>query len=83
MNLVRFSCGCIGFAPVDGFSYMVDACDSDDGHLSLFKREVGTKDYTPLPQEFIDVMAKNLSRLIIDGYRAREIQSLLKSVNSF
>ena len=41
MNLVKFSCGCVGFEPnVDGDAIIIQACDSDDGGLGLYSRSM-------------------------------------------
>jgi len=84
MNLVRFDCGCIGFAPdKDGNALIVEACDSDDGErISFFEQSMKNMDntiksYKPLTEIGVGQLKTKIQCLISDGYKFREIKRLL------
>jgi len=88
MNLVRFECGCIGFAP-EGDSVkalILCACDidMDQGEYSLSWRDMtktgGDKirPYTPITDpEQIGQHIIQIRDLMYGGYKLRRIKSLL------
>ena len=89
MNLVRFECGCIGFAPegdsVHSLLLVVCDRDMDDDEYGLSRRDMSktSKDtirpYTPITdQEEIGQHITRIRNLMHDGYKYQQIRSLLK-----
>lgn len=77
-----FECGCIGTKPsVDGTSTMVSDCRGDCCSNELFmNNNVGNakKKWEPLDVVANSELTLKLSQLVVDGYKFREIKSLLK-----
>lgn len=91
--LVKFSCGCIGFpmrTPDDegAEALLITRCDDDnrgddpyyqDFYLG-YRDFMGTKAYTPLPEEREREIVQDLQRLLRDGYALRATRRRIQSV---
>lgn len=56
VELVVFSCGCIGSKPdAHGCSNILNACDGEGG-VGMHARPMGEKDYKPVAPDYIDVI---------------------------
>lgn len=84
--LVQWHCGCIGFPPeisepATGKSLIIKPCDTDSHDAAeyyLFWRDMGGKDYEPVPTgDALDHIAR-ISAVMHEGYKLREIRRLLK-----
>jgi len=75
-QLVRYSCDCIGTAPINGVTTMVKSCDGE-GNLSFYQRKVENKSFRPLSSEETEEFRSELEKLIFDGYGLRAIKSVL------
>lgn len=78
--LVKFSCGCIGFAPdEDGHAWLIKDCtrEADDFEYAVFRRDVSDKTFEPVDAMDADVHIRKLARLIHDGNTFREVKRLL------
>jgi len=87
MNLVKFDCGCIGFAPdSDGRATIIKNCDNTGdptNDICFFERHMLTsknilKAFSPLTEIGIGQIKTQIQSLISDGYKFREIKSLLR-----
>lgn len=79
LNLVKFSCGCIGFQPENGHSIIITDCDrSYDDNMIGFHTRKNNKGYIQLTEVECLSIQKQISDLISDGYRFRTIKGLLK-----
>jgi len=80
-DLVRYSCGCIGFAPsVPGNkSIIIDACDKDaySDDIGLFTRHMENKSFTPLSEREQEEYYTAIQSLVSGGNRMKEIKRLL------
>jgi hypothetical protein len=81
LPFVRFSCGCIGFAPnAQGQAIIIISCcdgGAESNELGLGLRDMWGKDYEPLDAGRKVDLFYELRRLINHGYRLREVQRLL------
>ena len=85
--LVRFECCCIGFLGVQGDNegrpLIVKSCDGDNGRegeneFHLYRRDhMKEKSYEPLPDEEASELLAELSLLVVEGYRYRQVRWLL------
>ncbi len=77
--LVKFSCGCNGFLGLSDKALVVSACDGgrDDPEVGLFWRDLSDKEHEPLEPERAKELLDEMSSLVGDGHRYREIRSLL------
>jgi len=86
--IVKFSCDCIGILGIQGDSedrpLIISPCDHDsyrdsgDPGIYLYRRDMGDKDYEPLPAEKAVKYVERIESLISDGGRFRAIKDLLK-----
>ena len=78
MDLVKFSCGCVGTRPVKEKSLTIYDCRSEDGSLCFFDKTImGNKTFQDLSEEESLEYTNELSLLIHQGYSFRKIKSLL------
>lgn len=78
--LVKYSCDCIGFPPDDeGKAWLIRACDTDrhDYPYGIFTRDMSEKTYSELPPKVVEDHMRQLSKLVFNGYRLQNVQSLL------
>lgn len=85
MNLVKFDCGCVGFAPASDHAaetaIILYACDDRDGvPYGADTRNMRGKSFEPLPAEVCMKHWKNINRLISNGYSYRDVVHLLAPV---
>jgi len=78
MTLIKFSCGCIGF----NFSpkaLVLVPCDGDrnEPSISPYWRDLSDKSQEPLGLEEAQKLLDEVTNLVHDGHRFREVQSLL------
>ena len=90
IELVKFSCGCIGTKPRAGRSHVVRLCDSyhvrdesDEDDITFSSRDVADKTFEPIdpfgPGEArYGKLMLELSSLIRDGHRLRKLKRLLR-----
>jgi len=82
IGLVRFKCGCVGFPPEEnGYAVIVSACDvsGDTSPRCLVPREIERGNvYSPLTPVEEKALIKELDLLLYDGWKFRELKSLLK-----
>ena len=74
-QLVRFSCDCVGTAPVNGVSTIIRGCDGE-GDIAFYQRTLN-KDFSPLSPEDTEVFRSEIENLIFDGYSMRTVRSLV------
>jgi len=80
LKLVKFDCGCVGTLPNDsGASVLVYACDGgrDDPPLDIRARDMSGKTFKALSDDSVTKFVLALSSLVNDGWRLREVRSLL------
>jgi len=75
-QLVRYSCDCIGTAPINGVTTMVRSCDGE-GNLSFYQRKIENKSFRPLSSEETEEFRSELEKLILDGYNMKAMRSVL------
>lgn len=73
----KFECGCIGIIN-EGTAYIVKPCDDWAGEFSFHKRNMDGKKYAPLSAEEVETVARELNRLISEGYGLRQIKSIIR-----
>ena len=81
IELKKFNCGCIGFDPL----VIVKACDSgsyesDRSLMVSATNETRIREperYTLLSHDESKEILEALNRLVIDGYKFREVRSIL------
>jgi hypothetical protein len=83
MKLYAYSCGCIGFAPVDSdstWAVIINACDGDTGpeEYNLHRRNMEDKAFKPLDEENIDHIIVMMNRQLVEGAYLREIRHMLR-----
>ena len=86
--IVKFSCDCVGILGIQGDSedrpLIIFPCDHDcyrdpsDPGVYLYRRDMGDKDYEPVPAETAAKYIARIESLISDGGRFRAIKDLLK-----
>jgi hypothetical protein len=79
---VKFDCGCIGIMTEDGHVIIIETCfyEGDPNSNPRFEfREGFSGEFVPLNQEEVGELVANLSGLVADGRKFRELKSLLKS----
>ena len=74
-QLVRFSCDCVGTAPINGVTTIVRSCDGE-GNTAFYQRTI-EKDFQPLSAEQTEVFRSEIEKLIFDGYNMRTMRSVL------
>lgn len=78
LGLVKFSCGCVGWrSKSKPEALILNACDSDDGHLSLTRRPMD-KSWEHVTAEEMEHYEAEIRGLLADGYRFRTIRQLLE-----
>jgi hypothetical protein len=82
--IVRFDCGCVGLVGVQGVPegegqhLLLQACDADDSSLGLFPRDMSGKAHEPVSEEKARGLIQEMGRLMMDGYKFREVRNLLR-----
>ncbi len=83
IKLVRFGCGCVGFAPIqEGKALVLEYCNNEwyDNPLCINFAGVNETNTpgSPLSEEETKKYIDELNALLADGYRFRTIKGLLK-----
>lgn len=85
MEIVAYDCGCVGFSPDEnGMAIILSICDSENGEIICFsersmKNANGSiKKYKPITETSFGELKVKIAFLIADGYKYREIRSLLR-----
>ncbi|UCG02532.1 MAG: hypothetical protein JSW11_00780 [Candidatus Heimdallarchaeota archaeon] len=91
MNFVKFDCGCCGIIPdhssnpiryveAGAKTLIFHHCDNDDGmrDYHICQRNMLDKEWTTLKEDEILKVLNSFGKLIIDGYKFRELKLLLK-----
>ncbi len=92
MPFVKFSCGCIGFnspAPINSKdaeagrnAVVVKACDLPSDMcwepITVYRRDLSDKSTAPLSPEETEELLNEIGGLVSDGYRFRQVKSLLQ-----
>jgi hypothetical protein len=78
MHIVKFSCGCIGFA-FEPQALVLDACDADrcDPYPSHMWRDLSDKTYEPLDESAARDLLTVVAELVDDGHSLRDVRRLL------
>lgn len=71
-QLVRFSCDCVGTAPINGVSTIVRSCDGE-GDIAFYQRTID-KSFQPLSAQEGEVFRSEIEKLIFDGYSMRTVR---------
>jgi len=82
--LVKFTCGCVGIPPRPDSEVIgspVILVDCEDGGLCFARRRVHPEN-TPLSETRERKIFDQISSLIADGYRFREVKKLFGVVDS-
>lgn len=77
LELVTWSCGCVGFLPAKGECHSLIVRPCDEGGFDLFWTSMDQKGFTPLTEEANTKILNDLRGLLIDGKKFREIKGLL------
>ena len=83
-EFVRWECGCVGLifpqwgSETHPSSYIIDACDSDDGAAGLWLRDMDGKTSTPLTYNEVERMFLRINRELGDGLMWRRFKALIK-----
>ena len=81
---VTFSCGCVGLVGVQGVPegegrhLVLRVCDGEDNSLGLSTRDMSGKAHEPVSEEKARGLIQEMSRLLMDGHRFREVRNLLR-----
>ena len=89
MPFVKFSCGCIGLntpAPSnskgDGDAVVIKPCDLPSDMcwepITIWRRDLSDKSTSPLSPEEAEDLLNEIGGLVADGYRFRQVKSLLQ-----
>jgi len=89
MPFVKFSCGCIGLntpAPSnstdDGDAAAIKPChlpiDMCWEPITIYRRDLSDKSTSPLSPEEAEDLLNEIGGLVADGYRFRQVKSLLR-----
>ena len=81
----KWSCGCISLYPResedltkdDNFALIVKACDSKEGELDWFARDMRNETFKPLEVDESKKINHKIAELFADGYSFRTVQRLL------
>ena len=77
--MVKYSCGCIGFAPgSDGKAIVVKYCDSMSGEMGFATRTMADRPYQSLDGGDEADMCLKIAHLVRDGYLMREVAQNIK-----
>ena len=84
MPFVKFSCGCIGLESNDGDAVVLKPCDLPSDMcwepITLYRRDLSDKSATPLSTEEAEDLLNEIGGLVADGYRCRQVKSLLNGI---
>lgn len=76
--MVKYSCGCIGFAPNEnGKALIMYSCDNEEPYGFGYLEFVGEPS-EPLPHEQEERVLRELNRLVSQGYMLRSIRAMLR-----
>lgn len=77
-HLVKFSCGCVGWA-FEPKALVLVPCDGDRNDPSVFpyERDLSDKTHEPLDEETSRKLLGEVCDLVHDGHRFREVRWLL------
>ena len=85
--LVKFSCGCIGFAGVPDpkgegrEALVIKPCDLPSEMAwepyCFYHRDLSDKSYTPLEADQVASVLSDIGALVADGYSFRQLRSIL------
>ena len=83
IKLVRFGCGCVGFAPIqEGKALVLEYCNKDwhddPFHINFAGVNKANTPGSPLSEEETKEYIDKLNGLLADGYKFRTIKGLLK-----
>lgn len=92
MPFVKFSCGCIGLncpapsnskdAETGHNAVVIKPCDLPpdmcDEPITIWRRDLSDKSTSPLSPEEAEDLLNEIGGLVTDGYRFRQVKSLLQ-----
>lgn len=79
MNLVKFSCGCVGLDS-EPTAFVLIPCDADrcDPYVNPGWRDMSDKTSEPLDQSETTDLLEEVANLVDDGNKLRQVQQLLR-----
>jgi hypothetical protein len=87
IGLVEFSCGCIGWPPIERDGKQVALilldCSSEDGEycMAFHSRSVDDKSWKALSAYEVMTHIDKIRQLVFDGYKLRDLQKILLPEN--
>ena len=78
----KYDCGCVGIPMASDTALLVSACDDNSGEYYMGTRAVPNKTSEAVSGEEQEKIIKDLSLLIADGYRMRELAHTIKVITS-